>query len=457
MWALVQSIGVNCWQMDGERGWLDTSQSMADTYAIDYSRPPMGTGSFGTVWCARLKTECKGAVAVKVLCKRRMKEMQVPPSLVRAEVKLMKECTACEHIVQLHDFVETKATFYLVMELCSTGNLDAAIKAETRPPPERQAAQLMRQLLAALAHLHAMCVCHRDVKPQNLLLLGRPSSEGARLKLGDFGIARRIRRGELLREKIGTPTFMAPEIHLLPDKSDGYSRGVDMWASGVVLVYMLTRKYPFIDSSGRLLREQLLHAELPDWSDGGLNSLLQIVQEVAGLKVEKPSDAARDLVRRLLMPQRSQRFPAEKALQHPWLDQVRAVPTTSGVAPPSAARPLGPSDGLCGLGLDRRPPAELPTLLAAQGSQAQHNTCVVCYGRPEPESGGLFRCTQCRHVVCAGCVDRLEKPECPYCRHRNRSTTDDDQVESCSGCSGHMLDPLMKSPPLYRTGAIIKG
>jgi len=440
---------------------------MSDLYTMDYSRP-LGSGSFGTVWGARRKTKCEGAVAIKTLDKRRMKEMQVPLSLIHSEVKLMRDCAGCEHIVQLYDFIEASATFYLVMELCNAGNLDSAFKAESGRPEERQVAHLMRQLLAGLAFVHSRSICHRDVKPQNLFVAGgRPSSDAVRLKLGDFGIAVRIKRGELLTEKLGTPTFMAPEIHLLPDKSDGYSRGVDVWASGVVLVFLLAQQYPFLDSSGRLMRDQLLRADLPLWSDGTFASFFpstfQLIQEVVpGIRTDRPSDPARDLVRRLLMPQRSQRFPAEKALQHPWIQQLRqpsALATVlSGSSGGSQSGGIGmrpTADDLCGLGCERTSaPGRLPALLG----QVQHQTCVVCYSQPEPGSTGGYNCPQCRHVVCAACVNRLPKPECPYCRRRTTTELDESEVRSCSGCSGTALDlPVERDASRqYRDEAVIK-
>ena len=50
------------------------------------------------------------------------------------------------------------------------------------------------------------------------------------MKLGDFGIAVRTKPGNLLTQQMGTPAFMAPELHLLPRKSRGYDNKVDMWA-----------------------------------------------------------------------------------------------------------------------------------------------------------------------------------------------------------------------------------
>ena len=61
-------------------------------------------------------------------------------------------------------------------------------------------------------------------------------NDNAKVKLADFGIAARFQPGKLMKEQVGTPAFMAPEIHMLPKKSPGYDEKVDLWAVGVVMV-----------------------------------------------------------------------------------------------------------------------------------------------------------------------------------------------------------------------------
>ena len=83
----------------------------------------------------------------------------------------------------------------------------------------------------------AISVFILSLQPQNLLY----SPVGV-LKVADFGLARCFVRGQRLRGKIGTLTLMAPEI-LRGRNYEGPP--IDVWATGVVLHFMFTKKYPF--------------------------------------------------------------------------------------------------------------------------------------------------------------------------------------------------------------------
>ena len=196
--------------------------------------------------------------------------------------------------------------------------MEDATKADQDKLGERQVASFIKQMLEGLAHLHAKTICHRDIKPQNAMVVGRATSERAKVKLGDFGIAVKLPRDQLMKEKVGTPAFMAPEMHLLPGRSAGYDHKVDLWAMGAVMVFLLAHEYPFVDGSGRLMRDQLLKGDLPIWDANVFSGLFQRVQEVAGMKRPKPSPVAQDLVRCLLNPKRQHRMGASTALRHRW-------------------------------------------------------------------------------------------------------------------------------------------
>lgn len=78
------------------------------------------------------------------------------------------------------------------------------------------------QLCSALRYLHSRGVIHRDLKPQNILVCS-----GGRVKIGDFGFAKILNRGNpLLRSVKGTPLYMAPE--LIEEKP--YDETVDLWS-----------------------------------------------------------------------------------------------------------------------------------------------------------------------------------------------------------------------------------
>merc|ERR1719223_567321 len=106
------------------------------------------------------------------------------------EVEILKSMDH-PNIVRLQDAFEDAAGTCLVMELCRGGELLDRIQ-EAGHFSERQVAALMPQLLRAVDYMHRSQVCHRDLKPENLLLAERGPVEEGRLRVADFGFARRF-------------------------------------------------------------------------------------------------------------------------------------------------------------------------------------------------------------------------------------------------------------------------
>jgi serine/threonine protein kinase len=106
---------------------------------------------------------------------------------------------------------------------------------------EAEAARVISQTLRAIEHCHAHGVVHRDLKPQNLLLLQKGPLGKATIKVVDFGVSRQYdpgvddARGQAYTKVIGTRSYMAPEIF----QSRGYGQQVDVWSLGVILFQML--------------------------------------------------------------------------------------------------------------------------------------------------------------------------------------------------------------------------
>lgn len=103
---------------------------------------------------------------------------------------------------------------------------------------ERQAAEIVANLLSALNYLHSCNILHRDIKPENILLASHDSAE---VKLSDFGIAKVLEEeGEDARSRgraytsCGTDYYVAPEVL----NGEGYDNKVDLWSLGVVVYIM---------------------------------------------------------------------------------------------------------------------------------------------------------------------------------------------------------------------------
>jgi len=174
----------------------------------------------------------------------------------RKEVKVWQLIGSDAHCVQLFHAFEEKRFCYIVMEQCSCTVQEAFVNSCLLE--EHHLANVFRCMLCALEHLHARRVVHRDVKPNNLLLVaGTSLSENPVIKLGDFGLATQLPRPTMnrltskwetagLREQCGTVPYMSPEMLL----KRPYGSGVDIWACGVTAYLMLFGNYPHREKDG---------------------------------------------------------------------------------------------------------------------------------------------------------------------------------------------------------------
>merc|ERR1719446_1422013 len=119
---------------------------------------------------------------------------------MRLEASIMK---LMDHpnIIKLFETFEDSRHVYLVMELCAGGGLVDHVKRNGGYFTEPVVACLMRQILRSVCYMHVKGICHRDLKPENFLLLTKDPIERNVLKIIDFGVSCRFRKGESLRDK----------------------------------------------------------------------------------------------------------------------------------------------------------------------------------------------------------------------------------------------------------------
>lgn len=121
--------------------------------------------------------------------------------------------------------------------LCSGGELFEKISQE-QFFSERDAANIIKQVLSAINYIHSHNIVHRDLKPENLLL--DKQSDNPRVTIIDFGTAGVFESGKKLNQKYGTPYYIAPEV-----LKRSYNEKCDEWSCGVILYILLCGYPPF--------------------------------------------------------------------------------------------------------------------------------------------------------------------------------------------------------------------
>ena len=112
----------------------------------------------------------------------------------KMEINLMKKLNHI-NIVNLYDTIEKDEYLYLIMEYCKYGDLRNFLKK--RPLKEEKAKIIFKELISGLKYLYEMNICHRDLKPQNILL-----DENYTIKISDFGLARLNDNNHLMEQSV---------------------------------------------------------------------------------------------------------------------------------------------------------------------------------------------------------------------------------------------------------------
>lgn len=158
-------------------------------------------------------------------------------SLIK-EVEILKRLKNRPHLCNYVDFYEDlEGLFlgYLVMTHAGSMNLQEFIQTPEYMTKENLGS-LSWQLLTALSHTHASQVCHRDVKPDNIIIRSRGASSGFYLTLIDFNVAVCTDGEGPISGDFGVKEWSAPETR----SKTSYTEVSDMWSYACVLYFMYT-------------------------------------------------------------------------------------------------------------------------------------------------------------------------------------------------------------------------
>lgn len=207
-------------------------------------------GSISSVWCAEHNLT-KIKVAIKVINKE-LKSKHSSISIIR-ELSFLKQIDN-PFISELFEFIEDTNYFYLVMEFSSTGNLLNFMNKIGRMSEESARINFI-QIIHAIEYLHeSVQVVHRNLKAENILL---DKYENIRLTGFDISTDFTLEKDKF-KTRCGTPTYIAPEII----KGQSYTKSVDIWSVGILLLLMVAGKLPFDDIDLQCLLEKIVYSKI---------------------------------------------------------------------------------------------------------------------------------------------------------------------------------------------------
>ncbi|XP_056616622.1 ribosomal protein S6 kinase alpha-2 isoform X1 [Triplophysa dalaica] len=217
------------------------------------------------------------------------------------EIEILLRYGQHPNIITLKDVYDDGKFVYLVMELMRGGELlDRILRQKCFS--EREASAVLCTITKTVEYLHSQGVVHRDLKPSNILYVdetGDPES----IRICDFGFAKQLRaENGLLMTPCYTANFVAPEVL----KKQGYDAACDIWSQGILLYTMLAGFTPFANGPDDTPEEILARIGSGKFALSGGNW-------------DTVSDAAKDIVTKMLHVDPHQRLTAPLVLRHPWI------------------------------------------------------------------------------------------------------------------------------------------
>lgn len=209
----------------------------------------LGSGSFAVVYKGYHKVT-KVPVAIKAMSLHKLNSKLL--ANLEMEIAIMRQIDH-PNIVKLYEIKKTEKHMYLMLEYCAGGDLQQYMRRQQKAAPGLSASQekrmdmlpepvaqhFLRELAKGMKCLWQHNLIHRDLKPQNLLLV--EDSATSVLKIADFGFARHLATTSLAETLCGSPLYMAPEIL----KFQKYDAKADLWSVGTILYEMVVGKPPY--------------------------------------------------------------------------------------------------------------------------------------------------------------------------------------------------------------------
>ncbi|AAK39667.1 putative protein kinase (nucleomorph) [Guillardia theta] len=282
----------------------------------------VGSGSFGVVFQAKCRSNEETVAIKKVFQDDRYenREVEIMSMLVHSNILDLKHCFNFSEGNDLYYNLELEFFAENIHRVCQH------YSNHKQTLPTIYVKLYMYQVLRALGYLHSMGICHRDIKPQNLLI--DPATQ--HLKLGDFGSAKLLTLNEPSISYICSRYYRAPELLL---GAIDYTNSIDMWSVGCVMGELVIGFPFFRGESGtdqlveiikvlgtptkaqvRAMNNDYLEFQFPRLSSHPWENVFH------GKHLEPE---AIDLIHKMLDYLPSRRITAIKAISHPFFKQLK--------------------------------------------------------------------------------------------------------------------------------------
>lgn len=259
----------------------------------------LGKGGFAKCY-EFINQETKAVCAAKVVQKASLTKSRAKQKLM-SEIKIHRSIKN-HYVVQFLHFFEDSENVYILLELCANQSMNELLRRRKRLH-EIEVQCYTIQIINALKYMHAHRIIHRDLKLGNLFL-----NDKMEVKVGDLGLATKLDfDGEKKRTICGTPNYIAPEV--LEGKA-GHSYEVDIWSLGVIIYTLIIGKPPFETSDVKATYKRIR-----------MNAYTFPEHVVI-------SEAAKDLISRILNGDPTQRPTIDEMMAHEWLNNGVNVPKT---------------------------------------------------------------------------------------------------------------------------------
>jgi tRNA A-37 threonylcarbamoyl transferase component Bud32 len=249
-----------CVSEEDVKNWVDKVRTVTkfreitDHYIIGEE---LGHGKFGTVKVGNLKrklsknniniidnnTKEEEKFAIKIISKINLKSIEL--ELVKSEIEIMKFCRY-GNIVKLIENYEDNENIYIILEYLSGGNLNNYLSSQKTLLTENKIKELTLQIASGINYLHHFGIIHRDLKPENIMMSDKTIN--AIVKIVDFGLSKVLGIFEKSNEAYGTLAYAAPEVI----QKSAYNKTIDIWSLGVILYFLISGQFPFIDKNNNL-------------------------------------------------------------------------------------------------------------------------------------------------------------------------------------------------------------